>query len=117
MRISLITEAIVSILNTGIRYGAFVSITYILAKELAGKYTYAEVIISISEFIKVDITKSLLLLGCMLLVGTTFFYRQLYKRTVERLAPFVKTHEEKFDSNRSSSRLTSRGDTPPADNW
>lgn len=86
-------------------------------KELAGKATYAELIVSISDLFKVDITKSVLLIVCLLLLATAYYYRQLHKRNVERLAPFVKMHEEKFDPNRSSSNLTTRGETPPEDNW
>lgn len=107
------TEGIVQILNNLIKYGAFVAIAY-YAKEaivaLAGKTTMAD--IGVEVLGSAEISTIAPTLCTVITVMWALGERKLRKDTIQRQADHIKSLELKIDQERTSSRLTIRGDTP-----
>ena len=84
-----------------------------VAREFAGKDTKADVAYRLLSDISVGMSLSVAfgLAG----TGLAIRERKLRKQTVERLAKRNAELEAKIDAHRSSSQLTSRGDTNPED--
>lgn len=100
----------------GLKWGFFGYLVYEGAgamQALAGKETTTTLIMSISANARWSIGISWAL---TLLMGVlVFFERRLRKGTVERLSLRTKELELQLDRGRSSSQLTTRGDTRPED--
>ena len=106
-------ETIALLGQSAIKYGGFVGIAYFIylsVKALAGHITDATIAFKflgdmhVSIVISWGVTIGAIIYGRM--------ERSLRKDVVERLAGRNASLEEGIDPRRSSSRLTSRGDTP-----
>jgi len=109
-------DAVVSIGKTVIKFGALVwcaFYAYKIVAVLAGKTTFASLIVSILANVKVSDSI------CVLLAGGGSAYglaqRSLRRKTLKRLTERPKELEEAIDAKRSSSNLTLRGTTRPED--
>jgi len=110
------TEGTVSVLNTLVKFGAFVLIArygYLAVESLAGKTTAADIGLSLLADIKVSTLVAWSLGGGGILYGLK--QRKLRKDTIERLSSRIQELERQLDSRRTSSRLTERGDTREED--
>lgn len=106
----------VTVLQSLIRWGSIVLLAwfaYLSVKALAGQTTLAD--IGIDFLGKVEI--SVALAWAVGAGGTAYGWsqRKLRKDTVERLQERIEELEVTIDDQRSSSRLTKRGDTRPED--
>lgn len=107
------TEAATSISTTGMWAVAVIFVAryaYLSVAALAGDRTVADIGIHVLG----DIRLSSFLCMAFGVGGTVFGWLQLRlrKSTVERLAPRNQDLEREIDPKRSTSGLTSRGDTP-----
>ncbi|MEJ2228086.1 MAG: hypothetical protein P8Y67_07595, partial [Alphaproteobacteria bacterium] len=112
------SEALVSVLNNGIRWGGLSWLAYcgyLSITALAGKFTSAEFLVNIlaKENISVTLAWSIGAIG--LIYG--YIQRTLRKNTVERLQSRIVKLERHIDDRRSSSKLTPRGDTRREDKY
>jgi hypothetical protein len=110
------TYAIVTIVTTAIKYGALVAcvgFVYLSISALAGKMTLASVGIRLLGNLKVSDGICGILTGGGILYGVG--QRQLRRRAVKRLANEKNDMERILDLQRSSSGLTSTGETRPED--
>jgi hypothetical protein len=78
---------------------------------LAGKYTFAQIGMSFLGDLKLTDGAALLVSGGS--IGWGAIERKLKKDNIERLTARIKQLELQIDPNRTSSKLTKRGDTPP----
>ena len=113
LRRSYWTEAVTSVLTTGIWAGAAVLVAryfYLIVAALAGDRTVADIGIRVLA----DVSFSVILPVAFGIGGILYgrLQRKLRKATVERLAPRSQELEQRLDPERSSSGLTSKGDTP-----
>lgn len=109
-------QGIVSILRDLIRWGGLVAICYFGFRSievLAGKVTSSNILISIMTNLKANQYFGLLFGGGSIIYGLR--QRKLRKDTVERLQARIKVLEKGIDNKRSSSKLTTRGETRPED--
>jgi len=116
LRILRFTEGLASILNNLIRVGGLVWISYFIYQTvavLAGTTTTAD--IGIRFLGEVKISNALAWMFGAGGVAYGWSQRELRKKTVERLQGRNQQLEMQIDPNRSSSRLTLRGDTRPED--
>ena len=115
-KISLITEAIVSVINNTVKWAglSFIGyITYLIIKELAGQQTVAKIALSFMTDIKINQWLAYVVgIGG---VGYGCIQRKSRKDTIERLSNRKEQLEKMIDPNRKSSRLTPRGETRPED--
>jgi hypothetical protein len=103
-------------LNNAICYGGLVGIFYFIYQSvavLAGKATVADIGIKFLAELGISEALAWLLAGGGMLYG--FGQRRLRKNTIERLQSRNQSLEQSLDPNRTSSRLTPRGDTRPED--
>jgi hypothetical protein len=110
------SEGIVQVLNNLIRWGGIVLIVryiYLGIDTLSGKSTLADIGV---EFLT-DINISITIAWLAGIGGLAYGYKQrmLRKDTIERLVGRIQELEGTFDPNRTSSKLTKRGDTRPED--
>lgn len=107
------THAAASILTTGLRAAAVVLVArylYLMVLALAGDRTVADIGIRVLGDFRISAV-----LPMAVGIGGAFYghrQRSLRKKTVERLASRIRELERQADPARSSSGLTSRGDTP-----
>jgi len=116
LRSSRTVDGTVVVLQSLLRWGGIVAIawfTRLAVGDLAGQTTLAD--IGIDFLGKVEVSVALAWTAGA--AGGYYGYRQrkLRRDTVERLQKRVKELENFIDKNRSSSQLTSRGDTRPED--
>ncbi len=99
-----------------IKYGALVAIFYfgyLSVLALAGKYTFADIGISLLGDVNISVT-----LAWIFGVGGVFYgmrQRKVRKDTVERLQGRIQSLETQIDHKRTTSQLTPRGDTREED--
>jgi hypothetical protein len=123
-------QNVTKITVVGIKYGVIAAImikafgaTIEVARAFAGRKTVADVNVDVGLAADVgfDVTlplQTVILVGVfallVALVGVTYGLRQakLRKDLIEKLAPYRRMYELSHDPNRSSSRLSSRGDEP-----
>lgn len=116
LRASRAVDGIVVVLQSAIRWGSIVAVawfTRLAIGDLSGETTLAD--IGINFLGKVEV--SVALAWTVGALGGYYGYRQrkLRRDTVERLQDRNKELEKRIDLNRTSSRLTKRGDTRPED--
>jgi len=106
----------VEVVNNVVKWGGLVLIArygYLTIDSLAGGRTMAD--IGIQLFTDIRISSAL----AWVLAGSGIYYghrqRKLRGDVVERLQRRIRELEERLDPNRSSSRLTPRGETNPED--
>ena len=110
------TEAATSIVQALIKYGTVAWIAheaYLAIVVLSGKHTFADIGIRFLAEIPVSIG-----IAWVLAVGAVLYglrQNKLRKDTVERLQNRIQSLEKTIDPGRSSSQLTTRGDTRPED--
>ena len=95
---------------------ATVGIVYLLGhsiEALAGKQTEANILVSLLGTLEVSVVLSWVVGGAGVAYGRA--QNKLRKTTVERLHKRIHDLESAIDQNRSSSKLTPRGDTNPED--
>lgn len=98
-------------------YGATIVVVvyfiYRIFEALAGKTTFAYIFTSFlaNINIQVAVAASLAVTG----LGYGLYQKRQRKKTTESLHKRIKELETHFDANRSTSGLTTRGDTNPAD--
>lgn len=110
------TDAIVSVVQAIIKYGALVWIAheaYLSIVILSGKHTFAS--IGITFLAKVPISVGVAWVLAVFAAGYGLRQNKLRKDTVERLHARIKSLETEIDPGRSSSKLTNRGETRPED--
>lgn len=116
LRQSKVSEGVVQVLSSFIRWGGIVLIVrygYLGIEALAGKSTLADIGI---DFLT-DINVSVAIAWSVGVGGAIYGLRQrtLRKDTVERLVGRIQEFESSLDPSRTSSKLTTRGDTRPED--
>ena len=92
---------------------AIAGFLYLSVDSLAGKHTFADIGMAILSDIKISEMVAYILGGGGVLYGIK--YRCLKGDNVQRTADRIAELEKRLDPNRSSSRLTSRGETRPGD--
>lgn len=110
------SEGITHVLLALIRWGGILGIAryaYLSIRALAGKNTGADIGVQFFANIDVSIAIAWGVAGGCILYGAR--QRKLRKDTVERLMGRIQTLEGQLDPNRTSSKLTLRGDTRPED--
>ncbi len=110
------TEGTVSVVNTVLKFGAFVLIArygYLAIDALAGQKTVADIGLNLLSDIKISTAAAWTLAGGGILYGRR--QRKLKKDTIERLSSRIKDLERRIDPGRTSSQLTERGDTREED--
>lgn len=110
------TDGIVLVCLNLIRWGALWGISYnayLSIESLSGKYTLAD--IGVNFLSQMDVSITLAWGAGLMAVVYGLKQRKLRKDTIERMQLRVHQLETKIDPNRSSSNLTSRGDTRPED--
>ena len=109
-------EGIVSVFNNLVRWGGIVLIgryLYLSILALAGRVTLADIGLNFLANVRVSEAVAWLLGGGGVAYG--WQQRKVRKDTVERLAGRIQEKELKRDPGRTSSKLTTRGDTRPED--
>ena len=106
-------QAVTSIVNTAIRWGAAVWIAsyfYRSIAVLAGETTFADFGLRVLGDLRVSTALAWVLAAC----GTGYgaWERRVRKKAVERLTPRHRDLERQLDSKRTTSGLTARGDSP-----
>lgn len=115
-RVTRITEAIVSVFTTAIKWGGLTAIFYFCAdtiQALAGKETISNIALSLVTDLKANQYFSYLFGASGVAYGLA--QQRSKKNTIERLQSRKKELEKKIDPGRKSSKLTKRGDTRPED--
>ena len=110
------TEAIASVANTVTKWGALVLIAffgYRAVDVLAGQETLAD--IGIRFLADIRVSTAVGWLSGLLGVGYGIRQRALRYNTIERLQTRIRELESAIDPKRSSSKLTTRGQTRPED--
>lgn len=110
------SEGIVSVFNNLIRWGGVVAIsyfTYLSITALAGEQTAADIGIKFLADVRVSEALAWVLGGSGVAYGLR--QRKLRRDTVERITARVERFEKELDPSRSSSELTTRGETRPED--
>lgn len=113
---SRLSDGIVSVINNLIKYGflAFAFyFSYRMVDALAGKETISNIAFQMVTDLKMNQWMSYAIGGCGLAYGLV--ERSVRKKTVKRLHPRIKELELVKDPNRTSSMLTTTGDTRPED--
>ena len=116
LRQSKASEGIVQVVTSAIRWGAIVLIVrygYLSIEALSGQQTLADIGVNFLTHIKVSVAVAWSVAAGGVLYGMK--QRKLRRDTVERLQKRNQELESRIDPNRSSSELTSRGDTRPED--
>lgn len=106
----------VQVITHLIRWGALMFFFWCFKETvvcLAGKNTFSDISIGLTTDFKMD--KWVAYIFGTGGVGYGYLQRRLRKSTVENMHGRTKELEEKIDPKRSSSNLTSRGDTRPED--
>lgn len=107
---------IATVLIYAIKYGALVAIFYfgyLSVLALAGKHTLADIGISFLSDVNVSVS-----IAWIFGVSGIFYglrQRKVRKDTIERLQGRIQYLEAQIDSKRTTSQLTSRGDTREED--
>lgn len=112
------SEAWVSVLNNGIRWGGLSWIAYcgyLSIMALAGKFTSAKILVNLLADKNISVTLAWSIGAIGLIYG--HIQRVLRKNTVERLQSRIVKLEKICDERRSSSKLTPRGDTRREDKY
>lgn len=86
---------------------------YRIVEALAGQTTVAEFDIEMLPNLRASQIAASIWAGAA--TGYAFFERDLRRRTVERLQNRITELEKKIDPSRTSSKLTTRGETRPED--
>jgi len=110
------TEGVATVLITAIKWGAILGVfryISVMVVALAGQTTAADIGIKILGNFSISTALAWALgIGC---AGYGRAQNKLRKDTVERLQKRIQELERGVDPRRSTSRLTSRGDTRPED--
>lgn len=109
-------QSLSAILINLIRWGGLVLIArygYLTIDSLAGQATAADIGIKLFSNIRISTALAWLLAGSGVFYGT--MQRKLKGDTVERLQARIQELEKQRDPNRTSSDLTTRGETHPKD--
>lgn len=109
-------DQIFDTIRTLIKYGVLLGCVYIvrgMVHDLAGRYTFADIGIKFLGDFKISETFSYIFGGGGILYGQR--QRKLRKDKVQELSLKKEQLEKIIDTQRSSSRLTSRGNTSPED--
>jgi hypothetical protein len=90
---------------------------YLSIASLAGRSTLASLGLYLVADLKVNKVLSHIAMFAFGVGGASYGYRQkrLMQRNIERMSPALEQREKQIDPNRSSSRLTSKGQTRPED--
>ncbi len=110
------TEGIASVIRELIRWGGLVLIArygYLTVAALAGQTTAADIGIKFLADVQISRVFAVLFGGSGIAYGLQ--QRRLRKNTIERLQGRIQEHERRIDPQRTSSRLTARGETRPED--
>jgi hypothetical protein len=110
------SDGVVSVFNNLIRWGGLLGIAYycyLSVLALAGQHTAADIGIKLLADVRISEAVAWLFGGS----GVAYGWRQrkLRRDTVERIQNRVERFEKQIDPGRSSSELTSRGETRPED--
>lgn len=111
-------QSFTSIVNNLFKYGALCFFFYMLYKIiycLSGQTTHADILISIWGHIKTSTLESVSILFGGTGIAYGYFERKLRQRTIKRLHSRIIEYEKMIDPKRSSSNLSSQGDTHPRD--
>lgn len=111
-----ITEGFAAVIMNAIRWGGLVLIAryfYLGLAALAGKQTNADIGINVLSEMRMSESLAWLLGGSGVAYGMA--QRRLRRSTVERLHGRIKKLETAHDAQRSSSELTTRGETRQED--
>lgn len=110
------SEGVYGVLDTFCKYGFIALVFYFIYMTfdaIAGKNTDASLMISVFGNLQVSIAVAWLVGVGGVWYGWT--QRELRKTTIERLQSHIRLLEHRLDPQRSSSRLTPRGDSHPED--
>lgn len=113
---SRIAEGVIQVSNNLIKYGALVWVfheIYLMVESLSGKTTLADIGVSFLGGLKISIV--IAWASCIAGIIYGLIQKKLRKDTVERLQTRIAKLERESDPKRSSSNLTTRGDTRPED--
>ncbi len=116
LRKARIADGIIQVALAAVRYGALIVVGYWgleAIRALAGSSTFADISV---DFLT-EINVSVALAWSVGVFGGVYGYKQrhLRRNTVERLQGRIRELEAMIDPQRSSSKLTTRGDTRPED--
>jgi hypothetical protein len=111
-----LVDATASVINNLIRWGGLVVLGYFavrITEELSGGVTTANLGLTLVTDVRISTVAAWALAFASVTYG--WGQRRLRRDTVERLAGRIRELERAYDPRRTSSRLTSRGDTHPGD--
>ena len=111
-----IAEGIFSVLNNLIKYGCLVFLFrygYLSIQALAGQETNSKIILQLLSDLKINQYLSYVIGGGGFAYG--YAQRRLKKQTIIKLHDRIEKLEKGLDPKRSSSMLTTDGDTRPED--
>lgn len=110
------SEGLVQVLSNLIRWGGVVLIVrygYLGIDALAGKRTFADIGVNFLTNIQISVALAWGAGAGGIIYGLR--QRKLRKDTIERLVGRIQEFESDLDPSRTSSKLTTRGDTRPED--
>jgi len=111
-----IIDGSVSLLTTAIRWGVLAYFAWSgvqIVHDIAGQQTSLTILLQFLADLKVDRWVAYAVSGGSVYYG--YRQRRLRRDAVERLSGRVAELEQRLDKRRTSSQLTSRGDTRPED--
>lgn len=109
-------QGVASVLRELIRWGGIALVAFFTYRSvdcLAGKVTSSNILFSVLTDLKANQYFGLLFGGGGIYYG--YKQKKLRKDTVERLQSRIQVFEKYIDDRRSSSKLTSKGNTRPED--
>lgn len=101
-----------------VRSGGYVACAwfgYLSIKALAGHTTLADISVMVGAIVEGRTSEVLAWLFGTAGVSYGYYQRKLRRDVTERLASRTSSLEGRIDRRRSSSRLTTRGETPPGE--
>ncbi|MEK6710796.1 MAG: hypothetical protein AABZ64_09465 [Nitrospinota bacterium] len=110
-----VLDIVHSVVRNLIKWGFFAFAIKAVADALAGKMTFADIVIKVSGILPDDTICKILAGGLVLAVGWAYFERKLRYRVIARQHDLGARYEQIRDPNRSSSRIMPDGRTRPED--
>ena len=113
-----LAETITSAWNSTVKWGGLVAISYFVfrtVEALSGTTTFADIGLEVRAFANIKISQLAAWFFALCGVGYGLGQRRLRKDTIERLQSRIQRLETEIDPDRSTSSLTTRGETRPED--